>query len=113
MNVLVVNSGSSSLKFQAIDTDSGRIKENKDDRLCRGAIKGIGGEAIIRFQQGDTSSRIFSASLRDISTALAYLVRYIASEPSGVPEIKSTAGIEAARELFGRDLMSCGDERTR
>ena len=45
MNVLVLNSGSSSLKFQLISTDLGRIAQNKDDRLCRGHIEGIGGEA--------------------------------------------------------------------
>jgi acetate kinase len=49
MNVLVVNSGSSSLKFQVISTDLERIKQLKDDRLCRGEVEGIGGEAIITF----------------------------------------------------------------
>jgi acetate kinase len=46
MNVLVVNSGSSSLKFQVISTDLQRIKEQKDVRLCWGELEGIGGEAI-------------------------------------------------------------------
>jgi hypothetical protein len=50
MNVLVVNSGSSSLKFQVIATDLERIRQDKDDRICRGEVEGIGGEAIIRFK---------------------------------------------------------------
>jgi acetate kinase len=95
MNVLVVNSGSSSLKFQVIATDLERIRQHKDDRLCRGEVEGIGGEAIIRFQRGGGASQKFTASLRDISATLDYLVRYIASDSSGVTEIKSTGDVNA------------------
>ena len=53
MNVLVLNAGSSSLKFQIIATDLDRIKEHQDDRFCRGEVERIGGEAIVRFQSGE------------------------------------------------------------
>lgn len=107
MNVLVVNSGSSSLKFQVIATDLERIQQHKDDRLCRGEVDGIGGEAIVRFWKRDERSQTFTASLRDISAALDYLVRYIASEPSGIPEIKSTADLHAVghRVVHGGELF--------
>jgi acetate kinase len=39
MNVLVLNAGSSSLKFQIIATDMERIRQYKDERLCRGEIE--------------------------------------------------------------------------
>jgi acetate kinase len=107
MNVLVVNAGSSSLKFQVIATDLDRIKQYKDDRLCRGEVEGIGGEAITRFQYRDQPSRTLTASLRDVSAALDYLVRYIASERSGVVEVKSTADIQAVghRVVHGGELF--------
>lgn len=95
MNVLVLNLGSSSLKFQIIATDLDRIKDYKDDRICRGEIEGIGGEAIFRFKYRAQPSQTLTASLRDIASALEYLVRYIASEKSGVTEIKSTADVQA------------------
>lgn len=95
MNVLVLNAGSSSLKFQVIATDLERIQQYKDERLCRGEIEGTGGEAIVTFQKRDEAKRKFTASLRDISTALDYLVRYIGSDESGVSEIRSTADIHA------------------
>jgi acetate kinase len=95
MNVLVLNSGSSSLKFQVIATDLDRIKEHKDDRICRGEVEGIGGEAIIHFKHREDAGQTLTASLRDIGSALDYLVRYIASDRSGMPEIKSTADIHA------------------
>jgi acetate kinase len=95
MNVLVVNSGSSSLKFRVIATDLDRIKDYKDDRICRGEVEGIGGEAIIHFRYRDQPTKTSTASLRDIASTLEYLVHYIASDRSNVPEIGSTADIHA------------------
>jgi acetate kinase len=95
MNVLVLNSGSSSLKFQLIATDSERIKQHRDDRICRGEIEGIGGEAIFRVRYRTQPSQTMSAPLRDIGAALDYLVRYLASDRSGISEIKSSAEIQA------------------
>src|SRR5215831_13665722 len=95
MNVLVLNLGSSSLKFQVIATDLERIKEYRDHRICRGEVEGIGGEAIISIRYRDQASQTLTASLHDIASTLDYLVRYIASEKSGISEIKSTADIQA------------------
>jgi acetate kinase len=108
MNVLVVNSGSSSLKFQVISTDLERIKQFKDDRLCQGEVEGIGGEAIITFHNKSGQSQKFTAALRDISAAVDYVVRFIASEKSGVPEIKSTDDVNAVghRVVHGGELFS-------
>jgi acetate kinase len=95
MNVLVLNSGSSSLKFQIIATDLEQIQQHQDVRLCRGEVERIGGEAIVTFQKGQEANHKFTASLRDISATLDYLVRYITSENSGISEIKSSADIHA------------------
>ena len=89
MNVLVLNSGSSSLKFQVIATDLDRIRDHQDDRICRGEVEGMGGEAVIRFQHRDDRSQTLTAPLRDIACALEYLVRFIASERSGVTEMRA------------------------
>jgi acetate kinase len=108
MNVLVVNSGSSSLKFQVIATDLERIKQHKDDRLCRGEVEGIGGEAVITFRNRQAQSQKFTAPLSDVSAAVEYVVRYVASEKSGVPEIKSTADIHGVghRVVHGGETFS-------
>src|SRR5579871_441087 len=95
MNVLVLNSGSSSLKFQIIATDLEGIKQHKDDRICRGEVEGIGGEGIIHIRYRSESAQTFTAPLRDVSAALDYLVRYICSDRSQISEIKSTADINA------------------
>jgi len=108
MNVLVLNSGSSSLKLQIIATDLERIKQHQDQRLCKGEVERIGGEAIVTFRAGDRPKQKFTAPLRDITAALDYLARYIASGKSGVAEIKSTADIQAVghRVVHGGELFS-------
>ncbi|MFZ0733063.1 MAG: acetate kinase [Candidatus Sulfotelmatobacter sp.] len=107
MNVLVLNSGSSSLKFQIIATDLEQIREHKDDRICRGEVEGIGGEAIIHIQYREDPGHAMTAPLRDMGSALDYLVRYIASERSGISEIKSTADVHAVghRVVHGGELF--------
>ena len=108
MNVLVVNSGSSSLKFQVIATDLDRIRQVTDDRLCRGEVEGIGGEAVVQFQAGNGLTQKFTASLRDTSAALEYLVGYIASDKSGVTGIKTVADVNAVghRVVHGGELFT-------
>jgi acetate kinase len=108
MNVLVLNSGSSSLKFQVIATDLERIKQYKDDRICRGEVEGFGGEAIIHLRYRNKPPQKFTASLRDMSAALEYIVRYIASDRSGISEIKSTADVNAVghRVVHGGELFT-------
>jgi acetate kinase len=107
MNVLVVNSGSSSLKFQLIATDLERIKQHQDERICRGEVEGIGGEAIIRIQYRTQPNQTFTSSLRDVAGALDYLIRYMVSDRSGVSEIKSIADVHAVghRVVHGGELF--------
>ena len=107
MNVLILNSGSSSLKFQIIATDLEQIRQHQDDRVCKGEVEGIGGEAIIRIQHRAEPGRTLTAALRDIGAALEYLMRYIASDRSGISEIKSAADVHAVghRVVHGGELF--------
>ena len=45
MNVLVLNVGSATLKFQVVCTDEARIASDGDEKLARGQIERIGGDA--------------------------------------------------------------------
>jgi acetate kinase len=108
MNVLVLNSGSSSLKFQLIATDLDRIKQNADQRLCKGMVERIGGEAIVTAQIGSKPRTVFTAALADLSAALDFLVRWIASESSGISEVQSVSDIHAVgnRVVHGGEMFS-------
>ena len=108
MNILVLNSGSSTLKFQLIATDKDRIRENADQRICKGEIERIGGEAIVSVQIGSQAKNVFTAPLIDLPAALDFLVRWIASERSGVSEVQSAADIHAVghRVVHGGERFS-------
>ena len=64
MNVLVLNCGSSTVKFQIIATDLDRIAQDADERLARGAVERIGGEAIITFEATGREARRTTAPVR-------------------------------------------------
>jgi len=95
MNVLVLNAGSSSLKFQVIATDLERIAQDRDERLCRGEVERIGGEAIVTVQHREEPRRVFTAPMRDVSAALDYVLRWLASDHSGIDEIHSLGDVHA------------------
>jgi acetate kinase len=95
MNVLVLNCGSSSVKFQLIATDLDLIAQNADRRLAKGTIERIGGEAIIRLQVEGRNPQRTTSSLRDINAAVDFIARWAASSESGIEEIKSIADIQA------------------
>jgi acetate kinase len=107
MNVLVLNSGSSSLKFQIIATDLEQTKAYGDDRILRGVAEGIGGEAIVKIQYRNERGKTLTAPLRDVGAALDYLLRYIASDRSEIAEIRSTTDVDAVghRVVHGGELF--------
>jgi len=83
MIVLVLNAGSSSLKFQLVRTDLLCIANHLDEKLARGTIERIGGEAVFTLRgHSDTVSR-GSAPMRDMRAAVEYIVTWLASEESG------------------------------
>ncbi len=95
MNILVLNCGSSSLKFQLIATDLERIANNTDVRLAHGQIERIGGAAIIRLTAEGENSQRSAAPIKDMRAAVETVIRWIASDDSGVDAIKSLADIRA------------------
>jgi acetate kinase len=108
MNILVLNAGSSSLKFQIIATDLERIREGKDVRLLRGDVERIGAEAVVTVQKCDGPKQKLTASLKNISAALDFIIRWAASPESGLSEIQSMADIHAVghRVVHGGELFT-------
>jgi acetate kinase len=94
MNVLVLNAGSSTLKFQLVRTDEKRILENADERLARGQYERIGGETIYSVSTPNEPPVRGTAPLRDHRATIDHLLSWLASDASPVP-ISSIAEIEA------------------
>lgn len=106
MNVLVLNSGSSTLKFQLIATDLDRMRQNRDKRLCRGKIEWAGAEAIITFEASNRAKQKLTALLPDAAASLEYLLRRIAE--SGLVEVRSLSDVDAIghRIVHGGELFA-------
>jgi len=95
MNILVLNCGSSSLKFQIIETDLDIIEKNADQQKARGLIERIGGQSLVSFQATGQPAMKQAVALRDHRAALDYVIRWIISSESHVPGIRSLADIHA------------------
>lgn len=73
MKILVLNNGSSSLKFQLIDVNKDKSEEKC---LASGAIERIGGEALLRFEKdGQKVKR--SAPVRDTKAAVQTALKWL------------------------------------
>ena len=95
MNVLVLNCGSSSLKFQIIQTDLQIIEKNDDKQLAKGLIERIGSQALVTLQAIGRSPVKHAAPLRDHKAALDHIIKWIISEESQIPGIQSLNDIHA------------------
>ena len=95
MNILVLNCGSSSLKFQIIETDLDIIEKNGDQQKAKGLVERIGGQSLVSFQATGRPTMKQAVALRDHRAALDYVIRWIISAESQVPGIRSLADIHA------------------
>jgi acetate kinase len=94
MNVLVLNAGSSTLKFQLVHTDAERMAANTDEKLARGVIERIGGEAVYTVRPRTGAPVRGTEPLRDLRAAIDWLVRWLVSAEAdtglhGVGEIEA------------------------
>ena len=95
MNIFVLNCGSSSLKFQIIETDADLIEKDGDRQLAKGLIERIGSEAIITYQVGDRTPVKGAAPLRDHKAALAHVIKWVTAPETNIPGIAGLADIHA------------------
>ena len=95
MNVLVLNCGSSSLKFQIIETDLDIIEKNADQQKAKGLVERIGGQSLVSLEATGRPAMKAAIALRDHRAALDYVIRWIISAESQVPGIRSLADIHA------------------
>jgi acetate kinase len=108
MNILVLNCGSSTIKFQLIATDLEQISQNTDRRLAGGIIERVGGEGIVTLQVAGREPERSTATLRDTRAAIDMIVRWACSENSGIAEVRSVADIHAVghRVVHGGEAFS-------
>ena len=84
MNVLVLNCGSSSLKFQLISTSLEQIEQRADRMLARGHIERIGGAALLSFEVAGREPVRSARPIRDIRAALDAVLQWVGSEEAEI-----------------------------
>ncbi|MBU1298044.1 MAG: acetate kinase [Bacteroidetes bacterium] len=95
MNILVINCGSSSVKFQIVRTDIDLIEKNQDKRLASGNLERVGSQALITLQTEGQPKIKQALPIRDHRAALDFILRWIISPESKINGINSLADIHA------------------
>lgn len=95
MNVLVLNCGSSSVKFQLVHTDRDLILSDSDHRMARGQVERLGGKAILTFYADGRKILKSSEPIADHDAAIDRILKWIISPESEIEAIHSTADIHA------------------
>lgn len=95
MRILVLNCGSSSVKFQIIETDRERIQADSDRCFVRGIVERVGGHALITIRPEEERPLRFDAPLRDHRAAIDWILRWIVSSDSKLDEIRALSDIHA------------------
>lgn len=105
MNILVLNCGSSSLKFQLIETSADQIANNTDRLLARGSVERIGSsDAKLSYAQGSEAKEEKTAAVRDHEEAICIALENLTSK-NGV--LKEHQEIDAVghRVVHGGDIF--------
>jgi acetate kinase len=93
MNILVLNCGSSSLRFQIIETDLELIEQDSDRRLAKGNLERIGGQALITVHAEGHPPNKQALPLRDHREAIDYVLRWVISPESKIDHVHSLSDI--------------------
>ncbi|MDQ6924963.1 MAG: acetate kinase [Candidatus Eremiobacteraeota bacterium] len=108
MNVLVLNVGSSSLKFQLMRTDAERLAANTDEILAGGVVERLGGEAVLTLRPRNGPTVKTTAPLRDQRAAVEYIVGWLVGPESG-----AALGGRAEINAVGHRVVHGGERFTR
>ncbi|MFI5346564.1 MAG: acetate/propionate family kinase [Elusimicrobiota bacterium] len=108
MNVLVLNCGSSSIKFQVIATDEKSITADSDRCLAKGIIERVGSLSLLTLQVSGREPLCSDEPLRDVRAAIERIVRWAISPESGIEGVRSVADIHVVghRVVHGGEKFS-------
>lgn len=112
MNILVLNCGSSSVKFQVFCTDWEMIHHNTDYPIASGLIERIGSEALLTFRtyvRGKVDKLIrATAPIRDHQAAIAKIIQWLTSGEVQLEGLSSLSDIHAV----GHRVVHGGEKLT-
>lgn len=94
MKILVINCGSSSVKFQLIETSLPQIASNTDRFLAKGEVERLGSsEAILSFELAASERVRESRPIRDHTEAIQAALEKLAGAPGLVSDLAEIEGV--------------------
>ncbi|MDR1800894.1 MAG: acetate kinase [Lachnospiraceae bacterium] len=99
MNVLVINCGSSSLKFQLIDSETESV-------LAKGLCERIGIDGSLTYQAGDNEKVTSEKPMPTHSEAIQFVIEALTSSESGVVKSLSEIGAVGHRIVHGGEKFA-------
>ena len=99
MKVLVINAGSSSLKFQVIDMDNEQV-------IAKGICEEIGGKSRFKFKVPGREDFVSSDALPTHAEALKIVLDTLVDEKLGVLKSVDEIGAVGHRVVHGGDKLS-------
>jgi acetate kinase len=109
VNVLVLNCGSSSLKFQLVETELDLIERDEDRLLAAGVIERIGSESLITIRVPGAPVLKRTAPLRDHRLALEHIIKLFESGDVHADGAESLAHVHAV----GHRIVHGGEKLTK
>src|SRR5262245_5294522 len=107
MKVLVLNCGSSTVKFQLIETDLELIASNQDRLLAKGTVEKIGTtEALVRFQSEDSKPVVKVAEALDHKSAIGECLNLLRSSQLAITHEKRDIDVVGHRVVHGGEKFS-------
>ncbi|MFA6091844.1 MAG: acetate kinase [Elusimicrobiota bacterium] len=95
MNVLVLNCGSSSVKFQIVQTDDKLISSDADRCLARGLIELAGDKTKVTFQAEGKPQSKETVPLGDYHAAIEHILKWIVSPQASLPGVRALSDLHA------------------
>lgn len=101
MKILVLNCGSSSVKFQLVETDEAKAAAGADRALAKGLVENIGGAAIIRYEAHGERPLRESAEVLEHKIAVERILALLTREGTGVLEDRGEIEAVGHRVVHG------------
>jgi acetate kinase len=108
MIILVLNCGSSSLKFQFIDTDAEKMARGDDGCLVKGTLERIGTQSLVTIRVPGRQRFHTALPLRSHRDAIDYVLKWVLSDENRIGAISSLGDIVAVghRVVHGGEHFS-------
>src|SRR5438128_11660044 len=109
MKILVLNCGSSSLKFQLVETDEASARADADRVLAKGKIEEIGGDSMLEYERAGARPMRLKRAIRNHGIAVDVCLALVARAPASGPGL-----VADAREIeaVGHRIVHGGERFT-